>query len=91
MTSFTPAIKEELKEKKAGKVHGLGDMRFYECPLSCITPDTREMMRLCFMVVDTGRLLHPGEWGAQPAWLVEAYEIHKAEAARQSSGQEDDA
>lgn len=33
------------------------------------------------MVEDSGHLLHAGGWGDQPAWLVEAIEINKQEAA----------
>jgi len=35
------------------------------------------------MVEDSKRLLHEGEWGMQPYWLIEAVEIYKAETARQ--------
>ena len=57
-------------------------MRLYECPLSYITADTWEVLRLVYLMDDSPGLLNPGGWGAQPFWLVEALEIFRAECAR---------
>jgi len=83
VTEYTYGVTYELKDKGAKKVISLGGIRLYECPLTFITPDTWEMMRLAYMVEDSKRLLHEGEWGMQPYWLIEAVEIYKAETARQ--------
>ncbi|MDP2688468.1 MAG: hypothetical protein Q8P48_00005 [Deltaproteobacteria bacterium] len=83
VTEYTYGAVCELKERGARKVISLGDIRLYECPISYITPDTWELVRLAYMVEDSKRLLYQGEWGAQPHWLVEAVEIYKAETARQ--------
>lgn len=82
MTEYTNEVTEEHKEKAARKVFSLGDIRLYECPLSFITRDTHEIMSLVFLIENSGHLLHAGGWGNQPAWLVEAYQIYKAEAAK---------
>jgi len=63
------------------KVHSLDDIRLYECPLTYITPETWEMVRLAYLAENTGHLLHEGGLGDQPAWLIEAIEICKAESA----------
>jgi hypothetical protein len=76
-------VKEELKAKGVGKVFRLGDLRLYECPLSYISADTVEIMRLVYLMDGSGRLLHTGGWGAQPYWLIEAYEIYKSETFRE--------
>ena len=47
---YSEEVKEELKEKEAQKVFSLGDIRLYECPLSYITEETRDLMRLCFLI-----------------------------------------
>jgi len=83
VTEYTYGLVYEHREKGARKVISLGDIRLYECPITYITPDTWELVRLAYMVEDSKRLLYQGEWGAQPHWLVEAVEIYKAETARQ--------
>lgn len=57
-------------------------MRLYECPLSYLTEETAEVMRLLYLMDGTGRLLHTGGLAGQPFWLVEAYEIFKTEDMR---------
>jgi len=79
---YSEAVKRELNEKNAQKVFSLGDIRLYECPLSYITEETAEIMRLVYLIDASGHLLHQGGWADQPCWLVEAYEIYKAESAR---------
>lgn len=86
ISEYTPEISSELEEKKASKVwsltwNGAPAIRLYECPLSCFDDETIEIIRLCYLIDDTKQLLHPGGWGAQPAWLLEAYEILKLESA----------
>jgi hypothetical protein len=77
--SYTDDVVEELKDKSATKVFRLGRMRLYECPLSYISEESAEIIRLVFLVEGSTSLLLSGGWGAQPAWFVEAYEIYRAE------------
>ena len=79
---YSEEVKEELREKEAQKVFSLGDVRLYECPLSYITEETQELMRLCFLIDETKQLLYGGGWGGQPVWLVEAFEVYKVEILR---------
>jgi len=81
--AYTPGVRAELEESGAKKVFRLGDIRLYECPLSYLTLDTAELMRLVYLIDGSGRLLHAGGWGAQPFWLVEAYGIYKSEAVKE--------
>lgn len=67
---------------QAQKVFTLGDLRLYECPLSYISEETREVIQMIFLMDSTKRLLFTGEWGEQPAWLVEAYGIFLTESAK---------
>ncbi len=85
VTGYTDEVKAELKEKGAKKVFSLGDIRLYECPLSYLTAETGSIMRLVYLVEDTKILLHAGGWGGQPHWLVEGYEIFRAEQSRELS------
>jgi len=39
------------------------------------------MVRLAYLVENTGQLLHEGGLGDQPAWLIEAIEIISAVSA----------
>lgn len=82
VTEYTDEVKEELKEKDANKVFSLGNVRFYICPLSYFSEDTKDIMRLIYLIDDTKQLLFEGGWGNQLYWLVEAYELHKQEVMR---------
>ncbi len=82
ITEYTEEVKEELREKGGEKVFSLGDIRLYECPLSYISEDTGELIRLCFLVENNRNLLYEGGWGNQPMWLVETHEAYKAEISR---------
>lgn len=77
--AYTAAVAGEIKEAQAAKVISLGNMRLYECPLSYMTEESSEVMRLVFLVEDTGALLYGGGWGSQPCWLAEAFEIYRTE------------
>ncbi len=81
VADYTDEVKAELSEKNAQKVFTLGDIRLYKCPLSYITEETREVIQTVFLMDSTKRLLFAGEWGDQPAWLVEAYGIFLSESA----------
>lgn len=81
VTEYTGLIKDELREKTVQKAATLGNLRLYECPVSYITFDTSALMRLVFLVEDSGVLLHGGGWAEQPYWLVEAVEIYRMEKA----------
>ncbi|MFQ5465534.1 MAG: hypothetical protein ACE5EI_06365 [Thermodesulfobacteriota bacterium] len=82
MEEYTPEVTREHLGRGAKKVFRLGGLRLYECPLSYMTVDTAEVMRLVYLVDGSGALLHPGGWGGQPAWLVEACELYRVESAR---------
>lgn len=82
LSNYDEPLKSEIRRTKAEKVWRLGDLRFYECPVSYITAETKEIIRLVYRVHETNRLLWPGEWGDQPPWLVDAYDIYKVELAR---------
>ena len=77
--AYTGEVTREIKEKNASKVFSLGSLRLYECPLSYLTWDTREIMRAVFLINGSGHLMCGNGWGAEPYWLVEAFEIFKAE------------
>jgi hypothetical protein len=79
---FDKNIAEELNEKGAKLVRGLGDYRLFECPLSFVTSDTWDILSLVYLIEDSKHLLNDGGWGNQPHWLVEAYRIFKRERAR---------
>ena len=81
VTDYTDEVKEELLSMRAQKVFTLGSLRLYECPLSYISEETREVIQMVFLMDSTKRLLFIGEWGEQPAWLVEAYGIFLSESA----------
>ena len=80
--NYDKSIAEELIEKGATKVRGLGDYRLYECPLSFVTRDTWDVLQLIHLIGDSKHLLNEGGWGNQPPWLVEGYAIVKQEKAR---------
>ena len=74
---YTDEIKDELSEKEAEKSFVQGTLKFYECPLTYISEDTQDMMKLIGLIENTNVLLHEGGWGNQPYWLIEAYHIYK--------------
>jgi hypothetical protein len=80
--NYSDDVKDELRSKSAKKVIGLTGLRLYECPLSYISVETVEIVRLVYLVDSSGSFLHEGGIGAQPAWLIEAYELYKVERAR---------
>ncbi len=82
VSSYTDNTVEELQDKGAQKVLGLGDIRLYECPLSYLTEETAGIMRVVFLLDSTGQLLFEGGWADQPFWLAEAYEIYRSEKGR---------
>lgn len=79
---YTDEVKAELAEKGAQKVFTVGDIRLYTCPLSFISSDTIDLIRISALVDCTGHLLHPGGLGDQPAWLIEGLEIYRIERAK---------
>lgn len=79
-TEYSDEDKSEILEKRVKKVISLGSIRLYECPLSFITSDTRDIVNLVFLIAESHHLLHAGGWGGQPSWLVEAYQVYKVEA-----------
>lgn len=81
VTDYSEDITDELRERRAGKVFSLGDIRLYECPLSYLAADTALLMRAVYVMDGTGHLFHSGGLGSQPYWLIEAYEIFKSECA----------
>lgn len=85
VTQYTYGVEYDLRNTGAQKIISLGDVRFYECPLSYITSETWELIRLVYMIDDTKQMLFDGGLSQQPFWLIEAIEIHKAEAAQNAS------
>ena len=81
ISDYDDEVKAELLDRNARKVFTLGDVRLYECPLSYISGETRDIIQTVFLMDSTKRLLFAGEWGEQPAWLVEAYGIFLIESA----------
>ncbi len=79
VTSYVAEVNEELIVKGAAKVFSLGNIRLYECPLSYISEDTVDILRLVYAIKEWGCLLYGGGLGEQPAWLIEALEICRAE------------
>lgn len=90
VTGFTEDIVEEHKDKGAGKVFRLADIRLYECPLSYLSTDTADLMRLVYLVDGSNHLYCRAGWAGQPCWLVEAYEIYKNERVRHMEKARDD-
>ena len=82
MTKYDEEVVGEHKEKAAKKVFTLGDIRLYECPLSYITNDTREMLRAVYMADSLGVLLLGKGLGEEPCWFVEAFEAYGREASK---------
>ena len=80
---YTDEIKEELGKGKRFKL-AVGGFKFYECPLTYITEETWQLIRLVHLIDTSGHLLHSGGWANQPQWLVEAYEIYKQECNREA-------
>lgn len=81
MSSYDELIKQELRARKCAKVISLGDLRLYECPLSYMTAETLDVMRMVFMMERGGRYFS-GSLSDEPCWAIEAYEIYQAERAR---------
>ncbi|MBI5586818.1 MAG: hypothetical protein HY889_00450 [Deltaproteobacteria bacterium] len=79
---YTDGTVEELQRKGAQKVLGLGNLRLYECPVSYLSEETAELMKVVFLIDSTGQLLFEGAWADQPFWLVEAYEIYGTEKGK---------
>lgn len=80
-TEFSDEEKAELEEKKAHSIFTLGGsptIRLYECPLTCIRPETTDIIKLVCLIDETHSLLFDGGWGNQPAWLAEAYSLYKS-------------
>ncbi len=83
---YTDEIIGEHNRKGGKKIFSLGTLRLYECPLSYIKGETREIMRLCILMDEVGLLLYGGGLGDQPMWLIEAYEIYKSEVISRIRG-----
>ena len=72
-------ISQALRDAGARKVTGLGDIRLYECPLTWITPETNNILRMVYLARDSSVLYAAGGWSDQPGWFTEAYEIVRTE------------
>lgn len=75
-------IAAEHKEKKAGKLPSLGDLRMYVCPPLWITKDTRDLIDSVFIFDDMRLLPFRGTWTEQPAWFIQAFKIYKSELSK---------
>lgn len=78
---YDEPVRLELLSKSCRKVMSLGELRLYECPLSYISGDTLDVMRVVFMM-DEGALFFEGGLADQPCWAIEAREIYQSEKAR---------
>jgi len=70
---------------KIRPVEKWGDIKLYECPLTCITPRTWEILRLVNETTnidgDVQHMPFPGAWLEQPRWYRQAVSIVKRERA----------
>ncbi len=89
VTWYTEDIIDEHRKGSAHKVFTLGDIRLYECPLSYITHETWEILRMVYIVRHYGHLPFDGGWGNQPYWFVEAMEIFQVETSCRKSPSEE--
>lgn len=71
----------EHRAKGARKVLTLGSLRLYECPLSYISEESRELVRMVFLSEAARALLRRGGLGEQPYWFIEALETGGIERA----------
>lgn len=78
---YDETARQELLAKGCQKVISLGGLRLYECPLSYISADTLDVMRVVFMM-EGGALFFEGGLADQPCWAIEAQEIYLNEKAR---------
>jgi len=69
----------DLTKKVVSLVNGKEAMRLYECPLTYITQDTSELIRIMYLMDNTNQMYFRGSLSDQPNWLIEAYEIFKTE------------
>lgn len=80
--------RDEWLQVPAGLRHVLkiDDLKFYQCPVSCITPRTWRMLRTVNETTNAdGDILHlpyPGTILEQPEWYREAVQIVRSERAR---------
>ncbi len=84
---FTETLAEEIGRSGAVKVFSIGDIRFYECPLTALSADTFEVIGIVYLTESSGTLYFGGGWADQPHWLVEAYGIYKRERYEYLKGQ----
>lgn len=59
-------------------------IRLYECPITYVTRDTSEIIRLLYMYEDTKQFLYSGGIADQPHWFIEAIDIFKQETYQQT-------
>lgn len=85
----TDTSKEDLAfADKATKVFNLENgkdiIRLYECPLTYITRETGELIKLLYLYEDTKQFLYSGGIAEQPYWFIEAIDIFKQETYQQT-------
>lgn len=81
-------IKEALQEHgvdiERGRTiplsNGKDNLRLYECPVTYITQDTNDLMRVLYLTENSDNLLFKGGIADQPYWFIEAIEIFKSES-----------
>ncbi|MEK6792043.1 MAG: hypothetical protein AABY45_10135 [Deltaproteobacteria bacterium] len=78
---YTEDVTDEHRAKGAQKVLSLGGLRLYECPVSYISEESRELVRMVFLSEATGVLLYADGLGEQPYWFIEALETGGVERA----------
>lgn len=83
VSDYNEQITAEIKTQNLKKVFSLGDIRLYECPLTYITEETRNIQRIVYKLGESGPLYYDGGWANQPYWLWEAVEIYRLETLRE--------
>jgi hypothetical protein len=69
----------DLTKKSCSLANGKGTIRLYECPLTYVTQETNELIRVLYLMDNTNQMFFEGSLNDQPYWLVEAYDIFKTE------------
>lgn len=86
---MTEDDKDEIREKGARKVWTLRDadpgatLRLYECPLTFMSQESKDLIDLIYLTTESKILPFPGNcWNDQPAWFVEAFILYKQELSK---------
>lgn len=78
---YDEAVNGEIASRGCAKVASLGGLRLYECPLSYMSAETLDIMRVVF-ALEPGAGYFGRGLADEPCWLVEAVEVYRAEMGR---------